>query len=313
MSYSPLNYDQINSIEGRIKPSQINAFNNATFAFWERALFQRAVSVLDIDLPEDWEGPIRDLFNWCLFSIGFVPVFDHYEYGFTFNPGSLSGYDWYYRPTRAIIANPALHGSSLDLKIGEDCEILKLTPDYQGIFDIISYYAEKLSLLDNAINMSLINNKFAFAFFAKNKASAAALQKMLDLINSGSPAVVIDSRVPNDPTDKSEPWQFWDRHNLKESYLTTQQLQDFRTLINNFDSEIGIPTVGTEKKERMITDEANATKSDSQARVRVWLNTFNSSADIVNRHFGTNIKARLHEPEGSEINVNNEIDNDRSV
>ena len=311
MAYFPFNYQNINVAAGTTNPSQVKSYNNVTFAFWERALFQRAASRLRFNLPEDWNGAVYDLFKYTLFRFGFVPVFKLPEYGVTFNPGRLQGYDWYYRPTKALIANPALSGS-LDLEIGKDCELLKLTPDYLGVWDIITYYAEKLSTLDNAINMSLINNKFAFMLAAKNKATAEALKKMLDKINKGEPAVIVDMRLANDPNDKQEPWQFWDRGNLKDSYLTTQQLQDFRTLLNNFDSEIGIPTVGTEKRERMITDEAKATQSDSQSRIKVWLECFNESAKAVNKMFGTDISAEM-EPLTEEGGEDGEDNNNRDV
>ena len=240
MQYIPINCNNFTS--EFIAPTSVKSINNITFAFWERALFQRAISVLDFTLPDEWEGDVRDFFHYVLFREGRVIVFNYNEYGLIFQPGGLSGFDLYYRPTNALIANPAF-SESLDLKIGSDCEVLKLTPDYIGIWDIISYYAEKLSLLDNAINMSLINNKFAFMIGAKNKAAANAIKKMLDLINRGEPAVIYDTRVASDPVDTSEPWNLWERKNLKESYLTTMQLQDFRTIINNFDSEIGIPTL----------------------------------------------------------------------
>lgn len=309
MFYYPLNYDAINVMAGTYSPSQVKAYNNETFAFWERALFQRAASRLRFHLPEGWNGSIYDFFKYCIFRFGYLAVFERPEYGKMFNPASLSGFDVYYRPTRAIVNNPAFAGG-LDMEIGKDCEILKLTPDYLGIWDIISYYAVKLSTLDNAINMSLINNKYAFMLTAKNKGAAEALKKMLDKVNRGEPAVIVDQRVTNDPNDKSEPWQFWDRKNLKDSYLTTQQLQDFRTLLNNFDSEIGIPTLPTEKKERMITDEAQATKMDSMSRITVWLETFNESAKAVNEHYGLTISAELAEyEEGGE--TNGETDNDR--
>ena len=291
MSYFPLNYDRLNLIEGTYRPSCVKAYNNYSFNFWERALFQRALSVLKIELPEEWNGSIRDLFNWLLYMGGYVVVFNDSKFGgVVFQYGALSGIDFWYRPTTALISNHAFWRSKR-LKIGEQCEILKLTPDYMGISDIITYYAEKLAILDNAINMSLINNKYAFMLGAKNKAAGEALKKMLDKINSGEPAVIYDKQLKNDPTDKSEPWQFWERGNLKESYLTTEQLADFRTIMNNFDSEIGITTLPVEKKERMITDEARSNMIDSVSRSEIWLETFNESAIAVNKMFGTNIKA----------------------
>lgn len=311
MSYIPLNFEQLNMVNGSYSPSAVKSFNNKTFAFWERALFQRALSVLEITLPEDWNGSIKDLFNYILFKAGYVVVFKTDELGTVFQYGALSGYDFWYRPTRAIIANPALKGS-LELTIGKDCQILKLTPDYMGIWDIISYYAEKLSTLDNALNMSLINNKFSFMLFAKNKAASQAFKKALDLVNEGNPAVVMDMKLLNDPQDKSEPWQFWERHNLKESYLTTQQLEDFRTLLYNFDSEIGIPTLRSEKKERMITDEAIGLQRDAVSRSEIWLDTFNDSAISVNAMFGLNISAKRKEIEGGE-SYDADINTDRAI
>ena len=99
--------------------------------------------------------------------------------------------------------------------------------------------------------------------------------------------------VPNDPDDKKEPWQLWDRH-VKESYITTDLLRDFQTILNNYDCEIGIPTIPYEKKERMVTSEAESRQLDAISRSTVWLNTLNDSFSKVNAMFGTNMSAKLH-------------------
>ena len=283
MNYTPLNYEQINISAGTYNPSPVKSFNNKTFAFWERALFQRATSVIESELPDDWDGTVKDFLYYCLFRFGYVPVFERAEFGYTFQPATLRGYDWYYQPTAALVANPMLAGS-LELKIGTDCEILKLTPDYMGIWDIISYYAEKLSTLDNAINMSLINNKFAFILGARNKVAGQALKKMMDKINKGEPAVIYDMKLLNDQTDKAEPFQVWERKNsLKDSYLTTDQLRDFQTILNNFDCEVGIPTIPYEKKERMVASEAESRQLDAQSRSTIWLECLQSSAERIKK------------------------------
>jgi len=301
--YTPLNYDQINVLAGSYNPSPVKAYNNKTFAYWERSLFQRATSVIVSELPDDWQGTVKDFFNYCLFRFGYLPIFERAEVGRTFQPAALSGFDWYYQPTKAIVANPLLK-ESLELKIGEDCEILKLTPDFMGVWDIISYYAEKLSTLDNAINMSLINNKFAFILGARNKVAGQALKKMLDKINRGEPAVIYDMKLLNDPTDKEEPFQVWERKgSLKDSYLTTEQLQDFQTIINSFDAEIGIPTIPYQKKERMVTSEADSRQNDSKARATIWIECLQSSADKVKKLYPDitlNFKLRYEQEEEDE-------------
>lgn len=278
--YIPLNYDQINTIEGSYQPSTVKYRNNKAFEFWTRSLFQRACSVIESELPENWTGSVKDFLYYCLFRFGYVPVWYSPEYGYTFQPANLKGYNWYYQPVSVLVANPLLK-ETLEMQIGTECDILKLTPDYRGIWDVISYYAEKLAMLDNAINMSLINNKFAFILGARNKVAGQALKKMLDLVNKGEPAVIYDMKLLNDQTDKAEPFQVWERSNLKNSYLTTDQLKDFQTIINNFDAEVGIPTIPYEKKERMVASEADSRQIDSQSRATIWLESLNSSADAI--------------------------------
>lgn len=282
MNYVPLNYNQINVAQGLYSPSMVKSINNKTYAFWQRSLFQRACSVLQFEVPDNWTGEIKDFLYYCLFKYGYVAVSYMSEYGQYFQPCGLDGYNFYYQPTTAVISNPALD-KTLNLEIHKECELIKLTPDYRGIWDIIDYYAEKLSVLDNAINMSLINNKFAFFMGARNKAAGEAIKKMLDKVNKGEPAVVYDMKLLNDPTDKAEPWQFLERNNLKASYLTTDQLMDFQTLLNNFDTEIGIPALPYQKKERMVTSEAESKIIDATSRSIVWFDTITNSIENVKK------------------------------
>ena len=290
--YTPLNYDQINNVEGHLQPSMLKYCNSITYAYWQRSLFQRAISTIDFkNLPDTWEASVRDFFYWCIFSYGHVGVFNTDEFGLSFQPGCFYGIDFYYQPTDYIVTNPKLQQT---FKIHKDCEVIKLTPDYKGIWDIISYYAMLLSALDSGINMSIVNNKFAYLMGAKNKAAAETLKKIFDKIASGDPAVIFDqSLLQMDPQSKEEPWSFLERSNLKQSYLTTDQLMDRSTLLSSFDAEIGIRSLPYNKKERLVTAEAESREQDSTARLMVWKATLDSSIKLVNDMFGTNIKAEL--------------------
>ena len=290
--YTPLNYDQINNIEGHLQPSMLKYCNSVTYAYWQRSLFQRAISTIDFKcLPDGWDASVRDFFYWCIFAYGYIGVFDTDKFGLSFQPGALHGFDFYYQPTEFIVANPKLNQR---FKIHEECELIKLTPDYRGIWDIISYYAMLLSALDSGINMSIVNNKFAYLMGAKNKAAAETLKKIFDKIASGDPAVIFDqSLLQQDPQSKEEPWSFLERSNLKQSYLTTDQLMDRSTLLSSFDAEIGIKSLPYNKKERLVTAEAESREQDSTARLMVWKATLDSSLKLVNDMFGTNISAEL--------------------
>lgn len=305
-NYIPLNYHNINVGAGTYNPSLVKAYNNKTFGYWIRALFQRACSVIDFNLPEDWTGSVKDFFMYCLFKYGYVAIFNYDEVGIVFQPATLSGYNFYYQPTDVIISNPLYNAT---LKIGEECELLKLTPDYIGIWDVLEYYAERFSSLDNAINMSLINCKTPYILGAKNKTASSALKKILDLVNHGEPAVIVDEKLINDPNTKDTPFQLLELlHDPKSAYLTTDQLTDFRTILDNFDAEIGIPCLPYQKKERLVSDEATMRTYDGSARSLTWFNTLTSSIDKIKALYpDLSISARLHyadfnKTEGAEDN-----------
>lgn len=314
MFYTPLNYQNLNSLAGRYAPSMVKAYNNATYAYWERSLFQRAVSRIKTTLPEEWEGTKRDFLLYCLLKIGFVFVSRSDSLGYWFNPGSLYGIDFYYQPTEFILANPNAEKLGLNSRyeLHTEGELLKFMPDYMGIFDIISYYAEKLSTLDNAINMSIINNKFSFILAAKNKSTAEALKKIFDKINKGEPAVFVDKILMNDPNDQTTPFQFIELQKLKDNYITDKQLIDFQTILNSFDAEIGINTVPYQKAERFVSAEANSRQNDSQARIMTAIECLKSSIkDIKKIYPDINLDFNLREeavPDGQR-----ETDTDRDV
>ena len=314
--YLPLNYEQINCLAGHYFPSQVKPYNNQAFLFWQRSLFQRACSTIIIDVPEEWKRH-KDLLYWSLFAYGFCGVFDLPAFGKCFNPVTLSGYNFYYEPTIAILANPSMPSDSKnEFEIGKECEVIKLTPDYMGIFDIITYYAEKLASIDCAINTAIINTKFAYIVGSKNKAASETLKKLFDKVSKGEPAVFFDSKLANDPNDKEAPWQALFRDNLKQSYIITDLLKDFQTILNNFDCEVGIPTIPYEKKERMVQSEAESRQIDSTARSIIWYEELERTMKLANDFLGIDglkVTLRYNLEEGGEADGNSEDNTVRSL
>ena len=293
-------YDRINLNAGTYSPSPIRQHNNWSFGYWQRSLIQRALSVFEFKLPDTWRAQVKNFLEYRLIRWGYVEVFERPEYGFTFQPATINDFGWYYQPVHMTVSNKMLK-ESLIMEIGIDCEALRLTPDWFGIWDIICYYAEKLSGLDNSINTAIVNSKIAWILGAKNKSAAEAIKKALDKINKGEAAVILDSKLVNTskkPTDTEEPWQLIDLE-VKKNYILTDLLQDFQTLLNNFDAEIGIPSVPYAKKERMVSSEAESRIIDSRARCYVWLDCLKESMEIINKHFGSNlnVKFRYEQPE----------------
>lgn len=303
MDYFPLNFSQITNINSLNLPSTIKQRNNRAYAFWCRALYERAMSVFEWQLPEDWLGPQKDLMKFVLARNGFGLVANEKEFGYFFQPCNLSGFGFFYQPTKAILSNPALNKT---YDIGKTCEIVKMTPDYLGIWDIIDYFATKLSQLDTSINTALVNSKNAWMLFGSSKAAAQALKKATDLINQGEPAVVFDSRVllkQDAINDNKEPVIKIDLGAKENAEIVGIQLQDVQTVLTMFDTEIGIQTVGGNqaKKERLTEFESESKLYEAQARCSVWYQELQDSFTRVKKLFPElDINVKLREPEKEE-------------
>lgn len=284
----PLNYDKINDIAARYTPTTVKAYNNYTFDYFFRALFQRACSVFEFDLPEEWTGSIYDFFLYCLFANGYVGVFNDNKFGLSFQPGTTYGLNFYYQPTTFKVSNPKL---KKDFTIGQTCELIKLTPDFKGIWDIIGHSAEQMAALDMDINTNIINTKFGFILAGKNKAAAMGLKKVIDRIFRGEPAVIVDKYLANESTSKDTPFQVFE--SIKDRYLVPEMLLDLGTLLKNFDAEIGICGAPYQKAERMTEFESESHLLDSTARAMTWKRCLDDSFDKVNNMFGTKMSCKF--------------------
>ena len=257
-------------------------------------MFQRIQSVFKFEnLPEEWIGLPEDFLYFSLITFGYVAVSENASYGLYFSNGALSGFNLYYQPTDITLNNPDSSLVGKKLKIGEDCLLLRMTPDFRGLTDLIAYYAEKLALCDTAINTSLINSKIPYFLFSSNKAGATTIKYMLDSANEGQPAVIANDVVKKqNPTEEEIIQQL--KLFSKDEYITDLLLQNHNVLLNNFDAEIGIVSLPYEKKERLVAAEAEMRSNDALSRVKVWLNTLNSSLDLINEKYGTNITVTLN-------------------
>ena len=262
--------NQINTAEGQFRPSGTYYFNSYAYQYWYRALWQRMLSVFKFTLPEEWSSVqgCSDYFESCLFSRGWVAVWNDPQMGLVFNPATFGGYNFYYQPTKAIVSNPALP-TTRELVIGKDCGLIKLSPDCRGFSDVVDFYARKLSCLDSALDQSFINQRLCTIVNVNSKAAAETIKKAFDNKTSGEPLVVLNDAVGAQPNNVL----------ASNNYISDKQLTDVQTLLNMFDAEIGIPTVGRDKSQYISDVQVDTKVSDGQARVQLWEETLNKSIE----------------------------------
>ena len=284
----PASYDYINVYNHQFHPSDIHVKNTGLSWYFKRYLIQKILSVYEFkNIPEHWA---KDYFLYTLFVFGYCAVVNTSKFGIIPQHCTLYGYNIFYRPTNAIITNPLFKGKTLRPRIGVDCELVRMSPDWCGVWDIVEYYADLMALTSETIAVNLINSKFSYVFAAEDKASAESLKKLYDLIASGEPAAFADKKLFNEEGDPA--WYLFVQ-NLKQNYIAGDLLEDLAKIDSRFNTEIGIPNVNIAKTSGVSDSEVLANNIDTNSKAALWLETIRDSLDKVNAMFGLDITVNL--------------------
>lgn len=295
----PTNYEFENLYNSMRSPSSVHCRNTALVEYYTKYLLEKAISVFKFDgIPDKWA---MNYFQYVLFGYGYVAIINTDKYGVIPQLSGLTGYNVFYQPTMVTIANPLLDGHKT-LEIGTQCEIIKLQPNYSGVMDIVTTYADLMALCLETAGINLLNSKMSYIFFSQNKAAAETYKKMYDKVASGEPMAVIDKSLLDDEGNPA--WTMFTQ-NVGQNYITDKILNDLQTIEDQFNTEIGIPNANTQKKERLIVDEVNANNIDTNAKIALWLETMQRDIDKVNQMFGLNLTVSYR--------FDNEFDNESEV
>lgn len=247
-----------------------------------RYLLQKAISVFEWTMPKAWA---KNYVLYCLYCFGRVAVVNTDRFGVIAQACGLMGYNVYYQPTNAIITNALLSGN-LEPRIGTECTVLRLQPDYGGIMDLVTMYSNLMGQAIEAAGVSLNNSKVARIFFSTDKAAADKWKKVVDQINNGQPAVFVDKKLRD--ADGTPSWDM-ETIDVRSQYILTDLLADLRKIESMFDTEIGIPNANTDKRERLITSEVEANTVETYSKCSLWLEELQASCRETRDMFGIDI------------------------
>ena len=287
----PYYYTELNNMRGHHVPNASLCFSSEVYYYFWRSLYQRLATRFKWTVPEHWD---KEVFEFSLYSLGFLGVFDTNKYarntseqfGIIPAPATVSGIGVQMQPTEIRTANPYFYMPNPE-RIYEGAGMIKLTGDYRGILDIVDFYAERLAILFSTVDQSIINSRFAYIVSANSEAAAATLKAIFDQRNSGKPLIVFDKEKlkkktavdsKTAPLETQDPFEVLDLK-VGSNYITDKLLRDYRTLMNQFDTEIGIPNNPTEKAERMVTNEVESNSAETVARFEYFMDCLETSLD----------------------------------
>lgn len=273
------------------KPKDVDGVANTSALYYRDKLMRMILGRFDFqNWPSEWD---KDYAMTALFTDGFFTITDS-EIGVVPLRCGVHGNNVFNRPNQVIVANHVL--GSFNRTIGVDCALIRLQYNYTGIDSMLQRYSTMLALCDSSQAVNIINAKVSFVAFAENKAQAETMKKMYDDIAMGRPAVFLKG----DPSARD---QFL-YNNAKQNFVGAE-LQDLKSrIIDEFLTEIGIKNSNTEKRERLVTYEAESREEETRSGIFHWLETINSGLDVANRLYDLNIRFVLRQLESGGRNRN---------
>lgn len=267
---APSFYDHVNVYNAVQNPSTMHCSDTGLSRFFERYLLQRAISQFKWTMPETWQ---ENYALYCLYVWGFFGVINTSRFGVIPQGCGLKGYGVMYQPTQIVVSNPLLK-QTFELTIDYNCTLIRLQPDYGGIYDLVSTYANIMAMTMQTAGVNILNSKLSYMFFTETKSNAESMKQLFDKFASGEPAVFTDKKLLN---EEGKPTWIPFTNNLSSNYISDRLLQDLQEWEKRFDTEIGIPHTNTQKKERLVSGEVNANAAESYTRVEMWLDTLKKS------------------------------------
>lgn len=266
------------------KPKEVDGVANTSAAYYRNKLLKMILQRFDFQgIPDTWE---LDYFLDHLFLDGHICVTDT-SAGVLALKSGLTGIGIYEQPTECIIANPVL--GNFRRTIGEDCEIIRLQFDYQGVYWLLDRYSALLAMCDSGIAVNLMNTKLTYVFGATSKAQAETFKALFDKITMGEPAVFTST----DNTGLLKEQLF--TMPAKENFIADDVQLLKRKIVNEFLTDIGINNTNLDKRERLTDDEVNANNDEVIANIQHWYDNINDGITKVNRMFDLNLSCTMRE------------------
>ena len=275
-------YEFINGYNSIVSPSTVHVKNTGLARFLKRYLLQEAMAPFKWTLPENFA---ENYFKMVLYVWGYIGIIEDPGYGVFPQHGGLGGYTAQYQPAYMLIDNPVLN---LHIRpvIDRDVALIRLQPDYMGLFDLVDFYGDLMALSAETAGVNILNSKLSYVFAADNKAAAESMKKLYDNIASGEPAQYVDKNLFDDEGHlKVELFT----QNVGQNFIADKLLESLRIIRCMFLTAIGIPNANTDKKERLIVDEVNANNFETQANCAQWLEELQKGCKKAREMFGIEI------------------------
>lgn len=212
--------------------------------------------------------------------VAFTIVNDDY---YIFN-GGLSGFNEYQQPTNIIVNNPYLKFNK-NLKINDDCILIKNTYTYQGLYDLINNTAYLLAQCDLTFKYQLINLRVPNILTATDDNSKNSIKEFFNNLEKGKYDVIVDDDFINYIKSLN--------YNNNVSNITNSiELKQY--IISYFYNQIGVQSQYNMKRESLNADEVAINDDILTINIDNMLESRKQAIELINEKYNLNIKVSLN-------------------
>ena len=222
----------------------------------------------------------REMLEYYLMINGtcFISEYDGNLYAFT---GSFGGEpDAYYRPTRYIVANPALKMSK-DFDIKSDGVLIRNDSIWQGLYPLMARYASLMAENILTLRSADVMLRVIAMLTAPDDKTRVAAEAYLKKLEDGEFGVIAENRFFEGIKMQSPP-------SNNGSYLT-QFIELHQYLKGSFYNEIGLNANFNMKREALGDGESSLNEDSLLPLCDEMLRCRQEDIQKVNEMFGTNI------------------------
>lgn len=248
--------------------------NNASFRIWQNRLKAILLNLFEwLGLPEGIE---EEYIEEALYENGKALFFEDKNVGLMCLPAYPGrGINVYKRPVRfrAVGFN---YSKEYD---ADECVLIKNDKQMTSLSEIVDYFAYRLTEVDRTADVNVKAVKTPY-ILSCNDRNVLTLKAIFNKIDSNEPAIFTDKDI--------------DLESIKVLETHTDflgaDLSDYqKSIMNDFLTFFGINNTATEKKERLITSEANSNNQLISNFADVMLSTRQKAAEEINAMFGLNV------------------------
>ena len=272
-----MNINRYNRFMESIMPNCVDNVDQTTMQL-------RTLSMFDYTgLPDTIPSDILELY---LQTQGFAVFYEHDGSLYVYFAGLGGEPNVYYRPTVAVIANPA-QDLSVSAVIGKDCEVVRNDTLYRGLTEINDKYSDMLKTAYKTFEIALINMRIISLISAGNDKAKKEAELFIEQISKGNLAVVGGNNFFD--MIKTLPYTTTGTGNYLTSVI--EAIQYIRATWFNV---LGLNANYNMKRESLNSDESLLNKDALKPLIDNMLFCRQTDLKKVNDMFGTDIQVELN-------------------